>query len=415
MVSRLRFITCLLLALWVAVPVFGSDAQDASPVASPAAGPAPLDVAAMALTPDDLAARGFADFLIADGRTQTLDDRVAEQASGGSDPAQIRAFLSNLGWIRGYRSRLAHPIAKGGQEFDELVSSGIVQFADPGGAEAGWGYISQLDAQAGQGTPTASPRTLGDRSRFIDLGAVRLDDGKTHAAYRVVFQRGSLVGDLIVFAAPDKTLKVADVQALGERQLERMDQILADGGPGLSFKVLRWRGSGFNNPNRDNYLKLDGKTYVGLGDTAQDIAIAAATYRDATDWYRYEAALSDSTFQYTSLTRFPTATLAGDWVRAAFARTDKNRPTNSILEQVSGLPSFGDASVVLKVTTPVGTGEANGYAVFVAVGDQAFSLAIISLNKLNVSDITAMAGAQLACFKAGNCAEAAPLPAWVNG
>lgn len=415
MLSRLRLIACLIVALSAVMPAaLGASAQSASPVASPAAGVAPLDVAAMALTPDDLADNGFADFLVADGRTQTLDDRVAEQAAGGGDPAQIRTLLTGLGWIRGYRSRLAHPIAAGNEDFDALVSSGIVQFADPDGSEAGWGLISQLDTGAGEGTPTASPRTLGDRSRLIDLGAVSLDDGKMHAGFRLVFQRGALVGDLIVFAAPDQTLTVSDVQALGERQLERMERVLADGGPGLSVTVLRWRGSSFDDPDVDNYLKLDGKLFMGLGDTDQDTAIATETYRDATDWYRYEAALSDSTFQYTSVTRFPSASLAGEWVRTAFDRTDKNRPTDSTLEQVSAVPSFGDESVVLRVTTPVEGGEASGYAVFVGIGDEAFSLAIISLNGLDVADITAMAAAQVGCFEAGNCAEAAPLPAWVN-
>ena len=416
MVSHLRRIAALLLALWALVPAaLGVSAQDASPVASPAAGVAPVDVAAMALTPDDLAGNGFADYLIADGRTQTLEDRVAEQAAGGGDPAQIRTLLTGLGWIRGYRSRLAHATPAGNEDFDALISSGIVQFADPDGAEAGWGVISQLDTDAGEGTPTASPRTIGDRSRLIDLGAVSLDDGKTHAGYRLVFQSGPLVGDLIVFSAPDQALSAGDVESLGQRQLKRMEQVLADGGPGLSLKVLRWRGSSFDDPDVDNYLKLDGTIYVGLGDTEQDIAIAAETYREATDWYRYEAALSDSTFQYTSVTRFPTAAPAGNWVRDAFARTDKNRPTDSTLEQVSDVPSLGDESVVLKVTTPVEGGEANGYAVFVRMGDEAFSLAIISLDTLDLADIIAMADAQVTCFEAGNCADAAPLPAWVNG
>src|SRR5262245_15464855 len=93
----------LLFALLAVLPgAMTASAQPASPVASPVAGVAPLDVAAMALTPDDLADNGFADFLVADGRTQTLDDRVAEQAASGGDPAQIRALLTGLGWIRGY-------------------------------------------------------------------------------------------------------------------------------------------------------------------------------------------------------------------------------------------------------------------------------------------------------------------------
>jgi hypothetical protein len=389
-------------------------AQDASPVPSPDAGAAPLDIAAMALTPDDLADAGFADFLIADGRSQTLEDRVAEQATGGNDPLRVRASLSGLGWVLGYRSRLAHPITAGKGEYDAVISSGIVQFADPKGAEAGWGYISQTDTEAGEGTPVASPRPLGDRSRFIDLGNVSLADGKSQAGFRVVFQRGLLVGDLIVFAVPDRSLPVADVQELGERQLERMEQVLAGVGPGLSFKVLRWRGLGINDPDRENYLKLDGTSYVGLGDTEHDTALDADTYRDATDWYRYEAALSDSTVQYTSVARFPTTASAKSWVDGAFARTDKERPADSTVAQVTDVPSFGDASVVLNVTAPVEGGKAIGYAIFVSTGDEAFSLAVISLDTFGAADFVAMAEAQVACIEAGDCRESAPLPAWVN-
>ena len=73
MVTRLCRLVCLLLAVSVLAPAAPTvGAQDASPIASPLAGSAPLDVAAMALTPDDLADRGFASFLIADGRTQTV-------------------------------------------------------------------------------------------------------------------------------------------------------------------------------------------------------------------------------------------------------------------------------------------------------------------------------------------------------
>lgn len=388
-------------------------AEDAPAAASPVAG-ALLDVAAMALTPDDLAAAGFAGYLIADGRTQSLEDRVAEQAAGGTSPARIRQSLASLGWVRGYRSRLAHPVAPNGVTFDALVSSGIVQFADPAGATAGWEAISQSDIGTSGGTPLPAARTIADRSRLVDAGSVTFDHGTLHPTLRLVLQRGVLVGDLIVFGATGRPPAAADVEALGARQLRRMQRVLTGGGPGLSLKVLRRRGSGLTNPDRDNYLKIDGALYNGLGDTDQDIAIAADIYKQATDDYRYEAALTDSTYQYTSVARFASAALATGWVNDACTRTDKNRPTGSTLERVPDAPSFGDESVSLRVTTAIQGSEAVGYAVFVGTGDEAFSLALFSLRSLDLGGVIATAENQVASFKVGDCRESVPLPAWLS-
>lgn len=96
-----------------------------------------LDIAAMALTPTDLDDLGYADYLIADGRSQTLEDRVTEQSTAADNPAAVRGFLEGLGWIRGYRSRLAHPLEAGTEDFDALISSGVTQFADEDGAHRG--------------------------------------------------------------------------------------------------------------------------------------------------------------------------------------------------------------------------------------------------------------------------------------
>ncbi|MEA2525058.1 MAG: hypothetical protein QOF73_2285 [Thermomicrobiales bacterium] len=411
LVTRFCRLVCLLLALIALVPAaMTARAQDASP----ASGAAPLDLAAMALTPDDLADLGLADFLIADGRTQSLEDRVAQQAADdGDDPDEVRRSLSELGWTRGYRSRLVHPLTSDSEDFDALVSSGVIQFDDSDGARSGWGLISQLDFISGEATPTAGSQTIGDRSQLLDLGEVTLD-GTTHPGLRLIFQHGALVGDIIVYAAPGQPLATADIEALAERQIERMDEVLADGGPQLSFKILRWGGLGLSDPDVDNYLKFDGTHYVGLGDTEQDIATATATYADATDYYRYEAALTETLFQTTSVAQFPTADVAVDWVDGAEARTAKNLPAEATLERVTDVPSFGDESVVLKVTSPIEEGEATGYAVFASMGDQAISFGLIALGDLDAADFTAMATDQLACFEAGSCTESMPLPTWAS-
>jgi hypothetical protein len=413
MVSRLRRLALLVLAVTaIGSAAMPAGAQDASPVASPVAAATPLDLAAMTLTVDDLADVGYADFLIADGRTQSLEDRVTDPSSGGANPDTLRTILSGMGWMRQYRSRLAHPIAPGSEDFDALILTGITQFATEDGAAAG--LSSTLNSITGGATALDRPRTIGDGSQLFELAAGTLPDGSVHPGQRLIFRHGAFVCDLIVVGASGETLDAAEIEALAERQIERMDRVLAGEAPGLSFKTLRWQGLGVSDPDLDNYLKLDGQMYVGLGDSEEDAANAAEIYRDATDYYRYEATLTDATLQLTSIAQFPGDDVAAAWVRDAFARTEKNLPTGASLDEVADVPSFGDASVVLKVTSPVEGGSATGYAVFVQFGDQAISLALISLDDLDVANVTAMAADQVACFEAGDCSESVPLPSWIG-
>jgi hypothetical protein len=118
------------LILVVAIPLagFGApvSAQDAA---------APLDLAAMTLTPADLNEPGFQ---IGDGRTQTLEDRISAQVAEGADPADVRAFLEDVGWERGYRARLGRPTTPDGDVLDALVVSSVVEFATERGARVGF-------------------------------------------------------------------------------------------------------------------------------------------------------------------------------------------------------------------------------------------------------------------------------------
>jgi hypothetical protein len=316
-----------------------------------------------------------------------------------------------MGWVRQYRSRLAHPTVPFGDDFDALIVTGITQIATVGGAIAA--FDSTVASASRNAAPVDRPRVIGDQSGLFQLEA-RMPDGSMHPELRLVFRHGALVCDLIVVGAAGETLLAADIEALAERQIERIDRVLAGDAPGLSLKVLRWRGLGINDPDLDNYLKLDGTMYAVLGDDESDIAISAENYQDATDYYRYEAALTESLFQFTSVVQFPTDDVAAAWVRDAYARTDRNRTADTTLEQVTPAPSLGDESVVLKATTPVEGGTAYAYAVFFQVGDQAVGLAIISLSDLDIANVIAMAADQAACFEAGDCTESAPLPSWIG-
>jgi hypothetical protein len=317
-----------------------------------------------------------------------------------------------MDWTRQYRSRFTHPTAPGGEDFDALIATSATQFATAEGAAIG--YDSTITSAAGEGTPVDRPSSIGDESQLFEQPETTLDGSDLHPSLRIIYRHGFLVTDLIVIGASGETLDPADIEALAERQIERTDRVLAGDAPNLSFKTLRWQGIGIGDADVDNYLKLDGQMYVGLGDSEEDTANAAETYQDATDYYRYEAALTQSLLQLTSIAQFPSADLAAAWVQDAFARTEKNLPVGATLETVTDAPEFGDSTVVLHVESPAEDLTLTGYAVFVQFNDQILSFALVSIADLDFANVSAMATEQVACFEAGDCSASVPLPSWIS-
>lgn len=429
-----RIVAVVMTAMLLLPGVLEVSAQEATPTTKVEQ----FDLAAMALTPTELDDLGYADYLIADGRSQTLEDRVTEQTTSSNNPDEIRAFLAGLGWIRGYRSRLAHPVEAGTEDFDALVSSGITQFADEDGAHRGWELISNLDTNSGGATLVEDAETIGDESRIIDVGETTFDGGEPHPGMRIVFRTGTLVGDLIVFGVPGESVVQADVEALATRQLARMTDVVENGAPGLGLDALRWQGIGLTDPDIDNYVKLDGETFVGLGDTEQDIAQMEKNNADASDYYQYEASLSSTVFQFTRVARFSDETTAEAWVNNAYDRTVTDLPEGAALEQLSDAPSFGDGSTVLRAISTSEGGIVTGIAVFMRFGSVGVNLVIgqydpiestagsaspeaapditslLALSTLVVDDVIEMAQAQADCFEAHSCAESVPLPDWID-
>jgi hypothetical protein len=354
-------------------------------------------------------------YLVADGRTQTLEDRAAEQADDDTDQADVASFLTGLGWVRGYRARLARPITDGEEDFDALVSSSVTQFDDETGAGTAFTLNSDLDVREGNATPVADAETVGDQSALLQLGDVTLDDGEPRQALRLIFQHESFLGDVVAFSPPDQPLDEDDIQALATRLLERIESVIADGGPNLSTKVLRWQGVGLNDADLDNYLKLDGEAFESLGDSADERADDVVQYADATDRYAYEAALTDALFQSTTLVRFSSEDAASAWVQGAYDRADEDRTADEELEEVADAPTFGDESVALRYVSPSGDQEVVIYGIIVRVGDVAVGVGVASVDALDPADVFAMVEAQMACYDAGDCTASVPLPAGMGG
>jgi hypothetical protein len=394
------------------IPVLAQEATPQSrPIASPAPAPILLDLAAMTLTPTDLADVGLSGFTVADGRAESREDRIANQVAEGADPQAVRTNLTRLGWTREHRSRLARPTTPGEEDFDLLVTSSVTQYADAEGAVAGYRAGSLYLVHADDETPVPGTQPIGAQSQVLAIPEVVTSDGKTFQGTRLYFQHGALIGDVIAFATPGITVSVATGQALASRLIERIDAVLADGGPGLSFKVLRLQGIGLGDPDLDNYLKLAGDAYLGLGETDEESGARTASFAEASDLYQYEALVTKTLFQQVDLAVFPAARLASTRVQRTLVRARAELPSEATVGVVADAPAFGDESVVLRVSVTIEGDQFVGYGVVARHGSRVVGFALISLGDLSLAGFLELAAMQVACLVGDACLESVPLPA----
>src|SRR5687767_7297363 len=115
---RLLLLT-LVVALTVPVPIAARQA------ATPLAAGTDLDLAAIVLTPDDLAPLGLTGFeRKGNGDPRTFADYVAGRAEYlNKDPEELEQILTDAGWQAGYTTNLGKPTEPGNPE---SVESAIV-------------------------------------------------------------------------------------------------------------------------------------------------------------------------------------------------------------------------------------------------------------------------------------------------
>src|SRR3954469_2740345 len=90
--------------------VFVSVLNSTAPATPISGSPAPVDLAAMTLTPADLEAAGLADLGLDSGQTLSvtdLADRAVWPAGAGEEQDAVRDTLDAAGWQQGYGATLA--------------------------------------------------------------------------------------------------------------------------------------------------------------------------------------------------------------------------------------------------------------------------------------------------------------------
>ena len=425
----------LVLAAVFAGPRSGGLAQPGTPAAS-SPNDEWLDLAAMALTPSDLAAEGMGGYAVgfaatlspaelAEGRARALGrsvrevraafgadglrrayDAVLEAAAGpagpAAGPAQIEVFLEEYPDA----DRAAAALARNQSFVDDLVR----------GARTG----IYTDVRMESGT-----RTVGPESRLIryrgEAAPGQPRAGMAFAALELDFRVGPLIAGVALTDYSGAEPAVAVVEPLAARFRDRIDRVLAGGGPGLSTRVLRLAGSGVGT-YADGYFLLGGEAVPFFGEPAAALAARTAQYAAAnqTDWYVLQQAIpaGDGATAVVYLYNSFLDGFASDAAAAAAMEEWSRRGSGPGAEDLAvrtDAPDLGDGSAAVTFTNPtLLPGQRFRVArVHVRVGA---TVATIDLAQAGEDDpprevVDALATAQAACLAGAGCPDPIPVPA----
>ena len=220
--------------------------------------PVVADLAAMTLTPGDLAAAGLDGYVVADGGTAFADGIIASTAAGrGLSEADVAAVLEGAGLSRRHESALYHPVdpADPESDVDLVVSSYAMEFRDQAGAAAAWEF---LEDETGSATARDLPelRDLGDGSEVtVDSGEDA--DGSPYHLLDLTIRTGPRILGVAVIDWSGGEPSPVLMHALGERLLERAERVTAHPTAGLGSRVVRVVGPD-TTPILDRYTLQDG-------------------------------------------------------------------------------------------------------------------------------------------------------------
>ena len=421
-------VVSIVFLLSLLLPAAMATAQDATPAASPTAGQ-PLDLAAMALTPDDVDIPGLGSW---SSQALTLDQEVASRAEyDQKDPAVVRESLVAAGWQRQYQSILAAPEVYGTESsvLAQFVLSYVREFADAEGASAGLAFLedeSGRPSASGGATPVAGEmslaedipgtRVIGDESEITRHLGIDPGDGRSYRALDLTFRTGNLVAGVSLYDYLGGEPDVAEIEALAQTYLERIEQVRAEGAPGLSNRVVRLDAPGIV-PGRDDYLRLDGVYVPYYNESPETTAFYSTFYGDAIDLYFVSQSLpagstetggDDVTYE-NYFSRFADEAAATDYLAGTEERLAGLG--GYAVEALPDAATIGDESRTFAITGQAGGQERRGYELYARVGNEVVDILIFAQPEAPLAAVEELARAQVACLQSEELCARMPVPA----
>jgi hypothetical protein len=426
--QRLSIFVSVLALLLLLLPAAVATAQEATPAASPVADQA-LDLAVMALVPSDLDIPGIGRW---GGESKTFDQDVADLALyGGKDSVELREALVAAGWQRQYSSLLQAPQVYGAEELVRAlgVRSYVREFSDAAGAASAFTVMedeSAASSPSSGATPVAGGQSLaedipgtamiGEGSEITRYVGIVSNTGLPFNSLDLTFRVGNLVAGVELSDYIGGEPEVADVEALAQTYLERIEQVQAEGGPGLSTRIVR-----LDAPDivlsRDDYTRLGGISFGDYNESAEALAAKSARAGAATDIYFVSQRLpaggegtGDDVAYQGYISRFADDAAASDWLNGGEER----------LAQIGAFVGFtavpdaatiGDESRTYAIDRLSGELETRGYLIYVRVGSEVAEVRLFAQPEAPLQAVEALAMAQVGCLESGEVCEWIPAPA----
>jgi hypothetical protein len=424
-----------MLALAIALSMTGQSASAVSAIQDATdATNQPLDLAAMALTLDDLGAEGLDGYRIRSSElygNELLAQRIANEIDRPEN--DVLADLEAAGVLRNYA--IALDLAEQPDDPASVTTDRVLVYlseaTDSEGAEALF-ELREGNDDVGDAADVSDAASLGDQSELTRFTA-DTEDGYDHpvAALDFALRVDRVYADIVVmsfdtegngFEAPEQ----ATAEALGERLLERVRDGLAGNAPGLSTLVVRLDSIEGTPvvPFLDHYEVTSGtlQPFVGMIDESVNALREEIGTFGIEDRYRLEQVVQtdpegpaavDNPFVVVHLARFADDRGAAEWVEGAAERLDALSYFSDV-EEVAEADVLGDSSIAARYSVDYDEQTTvDGYAFFVQFGDFAFG---IEVDNGSLAAVTELAGAQLACLEDSACSNAILVPdALLNG
>lgn len=408
---RLRLLLLLLLVLPLTLGGSALARPAAQEPATPTAGAlrTPLDLAALTLTPADLAAEGLPGYGLAAGRRYSRDElaRTAAEARAGGPTSPTSADfsqrLADAGWLASYESTLAIV----DESSPDLLRHSVESFVDHYGTAAGAADAFALTTDEREFTTVEVRQIRGtgavaDESRYWRFRGEAIDTGNPFAGLSLSFRLDNLVAGVQIYDWRGGSPDVATVDALAARLLDRLEA--APTPPGVAAAALDLDGVAVVDAY-SNYLRRDGESFPYAGGTVEQ---ALAGFPDAPEIYVVRQTVATGDPGTADDARLAVWLFRFADERAAAAWLDQERRDAG--DSAAAYPvADGAEAFTYSYVLPAAAGGApsQGFVSLVQSGDRGFILEVGATPNVQLGSYDRVAIAQLACLVDAACP---PLP-----
>ena len=447
---HLRLLVLVLIVLLPWSHTLPALAQEASPAAVTWVGQEP-DLAAIPLTPQDLAALGLPGFgRFFNGYYNTLDGFVEGTAGFYQQPvSETQAVFDRMGLRRMFGSAMGLSSTPGDPESapQRGAYTNVIEISHPAEADAFLTYILATAAEEGTHvTATEAPFTLGDGAVITNFANYDAESNETYYEFAVIFRVGTIYVDTGLWAnrpgdiatpiatpgAADAALTspagtVAELEAIGQAQAARIAEVLSNGGPNLPALLLRLGDDPLDATSdyTEGYRLLDGELLPYFADREDDLIADPAMLTGVTAAYELEEKFQpgeepgpNDFYFLTRLFAFPDAVAAHAFMASrpdvlaagGFAKVPEARSGTGETVLPGEVTELGDESLAFSFVRAFDDGEYVGHEIYVRVGNTVAAMSLEGPSDTPLQVVADIAVAQAACLEAEACPQALPVP-----